>query len=270
MKFLFASLKFTITEHTSNLKKIWDISLKTMKQQTLRTSLGLGWVVFRDLIYFTVFILFRLLMSGSGEVQGMHFILYLMLGMVPWNFISECINSAPMAIKKKKSMLTSIKFPMIILPTIEVVAIFLKRLFTLIILGVTINYFGDFGDITWWMFAYYFVSMFIAVAVWSLFFSALVTVSNDFEQLYKTLMSIMFYSLPIIWSFEKVSEYPMIEKIISLNPFVYILNGFRDAFVTGAVPTYDATLYFWAVILVTFWVGSILQYKLKKYYTDVI
>ncbi len=82
MKFLFSSLKFTVTEHTSNLKKIWDISLKTTKQHTLRTSLGLGWVVLRDLIYFSIYILFRLLMSGSGEVEGMHFILYLMIGMV--------------------------------------------------------------------------------------------------------------------------------------------------------------------------------------------
>ncbi len=264
------SLKYTINEHRDNKAHIFKIARENMQQQTLRTSLGIGWVFFRDIIYFTVFIVFRYLMAGNGQIEGMHFTLFLMLGMIPWNFMNECINGGVNAVKQSKSMLSAIKYPITTLPTIEIIAIFLKRMFTLIILFVVIFIYGDLADVTWWMFIYYFIAMFVFMVIWNLIFSSLVAISNDFEQLYRAITSVIFFAMPIMWSFEVIKDYPGIIRLFKLNPFVYIINGFREACASGKLPDLEFSIYFWGFCLVLFCIGSILQYKLRRHYVDLI
>ncbi len=267
---LFKSIKYILKEHVENKKFIFNLAGKNMHQQTLRTSLGIGWVFFRDIIYFSVFILFRLLMSGNSNVEGMSFILFLILGIIPWNFMNECIMGGVMSIKNYKTILSSMKFPTIILPTVEVLAIFFKRMFTLLILLLVLFVFGDIRNINIFLFIYYFISMFVFMCIWNLTFSSLIAISNDFEQLYKSICSVIFYTVPVIWSFENIANYPNIIRIFKLNPIVYIILGFKDACVTGKFPNFEYTIYFWIISFVLFCFGSVLQYKLRHHYIDII
>ncbi len=264
------SIEYILKQHKSSFKNILILAKQNMHQQTLRTSLGIGWVFIRDIVYFSAFVIFRYLMSGSGTVEGMNFILFLMLAIIPWNFINECLNTGVGSIKNNKYILSSIKFPVIILPTIEVLAIFMKRLFTLLIMFVVIVLFGDLKNVTLWMLTYYFISMFIFMCIWNSIFSALVAISNDFEQMYRAVVSVLFFTMPIMWSFEILRPYPNVIRIFKLNPFVYIIEGFRNSCHSGRLPDLEYTLYFWGLSIALFCVGSILQYKLKSHYIDLI
>ncbi len=270
MSLIFESIRYIWDEHFKNKERINSIAVETMKQQTLRTSLGLGWVFIRDIVYIVAFTLFRYLMSGSGEIEGMNFVLFLMVGFIPWNFMNECINGGIMAIKSNKFIFSSISFPVVIMSTIEILAIFLKRMFTLILLFILIYIFGDLKDVTWWMFIYYFAAMFLLMCIWNLIFSAIIAISNDFEQLYKAATSILFFIMPIMWSFEIIRPYPWIVRLVKLNPFVYVIEGFRDACLSGQLPDLWYTVYFWGLCFIMFCIGSILQYKLKSHFTDLI
>lgn len=267
---LYNSVKYVINEHKNNISQIFQLAKEMMKQQTLRTSLGIGWVIFRDLVYFTVFVIFRYLMSGTGKIEGMSYILFLMTGIIIWNFMAECINGAVMAIKHNKSVFSSISFPVVIMPTIEVLATIWKRMFTLVILLFAVFKLGNFSDIRWWMFVYYFFCMVIFMILWNLIFSSIVAVSNDFEQFYRAITSVLFYTMPVVWSFEVIKPYPNIIRIFKLNPFVYIIEGFRDACVRGDLPDLQYTVYFWVLSLVLLCIGSVLQYKLRRHYVDLI
>ncbi len=267
---LIMSLKYLFDEYKANSSNIWGLAVQNMHQQTLRTSLGIGWVFFRDIVFYFVFILFRFLVAGAGEINGMNFILYMMIGMVSWNFMNEVVNGGIMSIKHNKHILSSIKFPISILPTVEVIAIFLKRLFTLVILFIVVYIFGDIRNVSWIMFLYYFFSMLIFMIIWNMIFSALVAVSNDFEQLYRAITSVIFYTLPIFWSFDSISQYPKLSTALMLNPFVYIIDGFKDALFYGTLPDLSYTAYFWGVAFIMLIIGAILQFKLKRHYIDLI
>ncbi len=264
------SLRYTFKEHFTNKRLIFQLSKENMRQQTLRTSLGIGWVLIRDLVYFTVFIMFRYLMSGSGEVEGMNFILFLMLGIIPWNIMSECINGSVMIIERSKGYLANLKMPIVILPTVEIIAVFMKRLFTFLIMIAVVAYFGDFGNIVWWMMIYYLLCMLVIMVAWNLIFSSLVAISNDFDQLYKAAASVLFYAMPVIWSFDALGSNDLVISVFKLNPFVYIIEGFRDAGAIGSIPDLQYTVYFWVVCMFLITIGSILQYKLRRHYVDLI
>ena len=267
MRFIEA-IKFLVKEHAKNIKKIFQIGIAHAKRQTLRTSLGLGWVFTRDIIYFSAFTVFRYLMSGSREVEGINFIVYIITGIVPWNFMSEVLSGASGAIKSNITIIKNISFPISIIPTFEVVAVFYRRLFTLIIPFVIILIFGDIMLFNPLLYIYYFLSMFILMIVLNFTFSAIIAISADFQQLYLALVRILFFLMPILWSFERIVNYPTVEFILKLNPMVYIITGFRDAFVHNVPPSLNYSLYFWAIIIILFTIGSYFQYKMRKYYAD--
>lgn len=267
---LLNSLNYLFEEHKNMKNKIFRLSIENMHQQTLRTTLGIGWVFIRDIVYYVAFIMFRFLMSGAGKVEGINFILFLMVGLIPWNFMNECIGGGVMAIKTNKQIFASIKFPIVVLPTIEVIAIFMKRSFTLLILFFVVFIFGDIRSVTYWMVIYYFICMFVIMIVWNFIFSALVAISNDFEQMYRAVTSVLIFTMPIMWSFEVLKNYPNIIRVFKLNPFVYIIEGFRDAMCIGTFPDLEYTIYFWCLNAVLLAIGAILQYKLRRHFVDLI
>jgi len=264
------AIKYVCFEHNTNLYRIWKIGKSHMAKQTVRTSLGIGWVFIRDLIYFAVFIAFRYFMSGSSEIEGIHFIVYLIIGIIPWFFMNEVLNGGANAIRMNKALIHSIKFPITIIPTIEVVAIFLKRLFTLIVGYVVCLMFGHGTDIHLGLLLYYFCCMFILMVFLNLIISALTAISQDFYQLYLSIVRVLFFMMPIIWSFENIGNYPWIIKLIKLNPMVYILSGFREAYANPQPLNVEYTLYFWGVNGLIFSVGCFIQYKLRRYYSDFV
>lgn len=267
---LLNSLKYVFYEHYNNRHHLINLAIEGMRQQTLRTSLGVGWVFVRDIIYFTAFISFRYLMAGAGEIEGMSFILFLMVGIIIWNFLGESIGGGVMSIKGSKGIIASIKMPISILPTVEIMSIFLKRLFTLLILIVVIIIFGDIRTVTWWMLIYYFFCAFAFMVIWNMVFAPLAAISNDFEQLYKSLTSILMFALPIMWSFENLQQNVTLIRLFKLNPLIYIIEGFRSACAKGILPDLEYTVYFWSVSAIMLCIGAIMQYKLSRHYIDLI
>ncbi len=270
MNLIAESIKYICDTHREKKHMIITLGKEKSKQQTLRTTLGIGWIIIRDIIYFTVYVMFRFLMSGSRDVEGMNYILYILLGIIPWNFMREVLNGGVTSIKSNKSILSSISFPVCIFPTVEVVGIFIKRLFTLLILIVVIFFFGEIQNVTWWILIYYFLSMFVLMLVWNSIFSPIIAVSNDFEQLYKALMSVVMYTLPIMWSFERIGTNSILAYILRANPLVYIIDGFRLACRVDHLPSFYYTAYFWGLCLIMFVLGAVLQNKLRRHYIDLI
>ncbi len=263
------SVQAILQEHRRNIRLLIKMAFLNMNKQTIRSSLGIFWTYFHDIIYIFVFIAFRLLIAGGGTVQGMNSIIYLMTGMIPWFFMNDVLSQGSMAIRSNRGIVQSIRFPVPVLPTIEVVGIFLRRLFSFAMLfGVVIG-FGYIRYFHMLMFVYYlFCALLLSVAM-NLLISAFIAVSDDFRQLYDAFLRVLIYTMPILWDFSKVHAVA-IHILLRLNPMVYVIKGFREAFVTGNVQNPGYTIYFWSCVIVLFVAGSYVQDRLKKYYADFV
>jgi teichoic acid transport system permease protein len=268
--FMFKAVKYVLKEHFDNRALLLKMAIVNMSKQTMRTSLGVFWLYLHDFVYFFVFVLFRVLMAGSGEIDGMHSVVYLITGLIPWFYISEVLNAGAASIKSSKVIIQSIKFPITIIPTIEVTSIFLKRCFTFLFVFGVVIYYGYLENINLILFLYYTVCMLAMMYSLMLFISAFVAVSSDFHQFYLVTIRVLLYTMPIVWGYKHIQKFHLLRRIIKLNPMVYVLNGYRDAFVMGGLQTTRYTVYFWACVLIVWMLGSFVQYKLRKYYSDVI
>jgi ABC-type polysaccharide/polyol phosphate export permease len=65
---------------------------------------------------------------------------------------------------------------------------------------------------------------------------------------------------------------PRIQAILKFNPIYYIIQGYRDSFITFVPfwhhPVY--TLYFWGVSLTVLVAGALIFQKLKPQFADVL
>ncbi len=269
---MFFLIRYTINEYWNERKLLFRLAYIHMSQSTVRATGGVLWAYIHDILYFTAFTIFRILLTGNGIVEGMSNVEYLMTGLVPWLLISEVLNSATNAIRSNKVIIQSIKFPIIILPGVEVLAILMKRLPTFIFAFITVIYYGHLQCFHFWLFMYYLLAMIIFLSAVTLFISAINAVCEDFHQLYIAIMKVIFFSIPIMWNFGTIrgTQYAFLEIILKFNPLIYIVNGFRDAFIYGNTQTIFYTEYFWSVTFIIMVMGCFVQKRLQKYYSDFI
>ncbi|GFI68582.1 teichoic acid translocation permease protein TagG [Lachnospiraceae bacterium] len=268
MKYIKA-LEFSIKEHWKNKSLILQLAIADSKKQTIRTSLGIIWLYIRDITYFIVYTLFRILVAGNGKVNGISAILYVVLGLVPWLFISDVLNKGSTVIKSNKSIVKSIAFPTTILPTAEVICIFIQKIFNLgVAFAITLIMEGGAG-ISIIGIIYYVLAMICLMICINSITSAFVAISGDFQQCYLAIIKVLIYALPVIWSFDRISNFKIVFAL-KLNPMVYVVEGFRNSFTRGFVFDVKYTLYFWGVLLLLLLISSYTQHKLSEFYSDLM
>jgi teichoic acid transport system permease protein len=264
------AIKYILKEHINNRKMILKLAIISMGKQTIRTTFGFLWVYIHDILYFSAYILFRILVAGNEKVEGMNNVVYLITGLIPWFFMSEVLNLGSHAIKSNKGIINSIKFPISVISTIEVLSIFFKRILTFALILIVIIFYRYMGQFNILLFLYYLICMLILMWAINFLVSPFVAISADFTQVYLAINRVLMYLLPIIWSFEKISKYYYLSIILKINPMGYVISGFRDAFVLNNLPDMIYTLYFWICVCILICIGSFVQHSLRKYYSDFI
>ena len=266
---MFESVKHIVREHRRNWRLILKIAYIDSGKQTVRSSLGIFWTYFRDMLFIGVFILFRMLISGNDKISGMDSVVYLVTGMIPWFFMNDVLVQGGLAIRNNRGIIQSIHFPVVVFPSISVLSILLKRILSFLLIFVVCILFGYGKTFRLGLFAYYMMAMLCLMMAISLVTTAIIAVSDDFRQLYEAGLRIMIYTMPILWDFSRVTAV-LPNVLLRINPMVYIIKGFRDAFVLGHTQDTLYTIYFWVCVFILFFVGSFLQFRLKKYYADLM
>ena len=263
------SMAFVWREHKQNIRLITKMAVMNMGKQTVRSTLGIFWTYFHDFIYILVFIVFRMLIAGGGDIMGMDSTFYMVSGMIPWFFLNDVLTQGSMAIRSNQGIVQSIRFPVVVLPTVEVCSILLKRMFTFAVLFVIAAVYGYMRTFRPMLFLYYLLCSVVLSVAMNLVISALVAVSDDFKQLYDALLRVLIYTVPILWDFSYVDSAGL-HVLLRLNPMVYVIKGFRSAFVYGSTQNAGYAVYFWMCVLLFFAAGSCMQDRLKRYYADFV
>ena len=65
---------------------------------------------------------------------------------------------------------------------------------------------------------------------------------------------------------------PVIGRVFKLNPFYYIVSGYRDALIHKVAfwEKWDLTLYFWIFAVIQFLLGQLIYRRLKPHFADVL
>ena len=100
--------------------------------------------------------------------------------------------------------------------------------------------------------------------------AALYPFFKDLLQIVNIVMQVIFWLTPIVWDFGIMTE--SIRKILVLNPFYYIVRGYRDSLVYKEFfwDNWKMGIYYWGIAIVLLLIGRKIFCKMRVHFADVL
>lgn len=239
------------------------------------SALGYVWSLLRPLFLFVIlYFVFTRFLKVGGTIP--HYPVYLLLGIVLWNYFVEVTTGSVSAIVGKGDLLRKINFP-------KYVIIFAGSFAALINLGL------NFIVITIFILLSHFVpswsallllplilELFITSIALAFFLSALYVKFRDVSYIWDVIVQAGFYATPILYTLTLV---PLrYAKIIILNPLAQIIQDARWALITDKTLTiyqlYGGNKLVWLVpisasIILAILAGAYFRTQSKYFAEDV-
>ena len=260
-----------LKEQSSNFHLILRLSLYDAKSKYQMHYLGAVWQFLGPAIQILLYwLVFGLGIRGGAPVHGIPFFVWLIAGLIPWFFISPSITQGSNSVYARVSLVSKMKFPVSVLPTVTIVSNSFQFIIMMLVMGVIFVIYGI--NPGWYLLQlpYYLVALFVFLFALTLLTSTISTLIRDFQQILQSLMRMVLYLLPILWDTSKLSH--VYETILKLNPLFYIVQGFRYSLL-GYGWFYEDwiyTLYFWVITLLILTAGSILHLKFRNKFIDYL
>ncbi|CAD5901927.1 teichoic acid precursors permease [Carnobacterium maltaromaticum] len=262
-----------IKEQLVNLGMIVRISKYEERATYQSHYLGLMWQILNPIIQIGIYyLIFGVGLNGGRKIDGTPFFVWLLLGIVAWFFIRGTLLSGSTSILKKIAMVSKMKFPVSILPSIAMASQFITYLIMMGILLVVLLLFKIPITVYWLQYIYYLFSMLVFLYAASLLNATITVLIRDYHLVLQSVIQVLFYLSGVIIDI-KASYFPLwLKKVIELNPLFYIIDGFRDTFLSTQWfwQKEQVTLFFWLLVMLLLLVGTQLHMRFRKRFIDYI
>ncbi len=259
-----------LNELTDKKNVIYELTKRDFKAGYLGSYLGMVWAfllpVATTLIFWFVFqVGFR-----SQPIAGHPYILWLVCGLVPWFFISDCVNNGANSIVQNALVVKKVAFSIGILPIIKILsALIIHLCFLLLIFALFLVYGRTFDVYVLQVFYYLFCSIVFLVGL-SWITSSVMIFFRDLGPIISISLQMGFYLTPIFWNLNILpARYHLLMKF---NPVFYIVQGYRESFIHKMWfwEHWGMTLYFWIITTIILVAGAVIFRRLRPHFADVL
>src|SRR5690625_4178101 len=120
---MFYSIKTVLKEQFEYRKLIYRMSLFELKGSHQAHYLGTLWQFIHPVIQILIYwLVFGIGLRGGQPVDGVPFILWLLMGLIPWFFISPSLVQGSNSVFQKVNLVSKMNFPVSILPMIKLIS----------------------------------------------------------------------------------------------------------------------------------------------------
>jgi ABC-type polysaccharide/polyol phosphate export permease len=201
-----------------------------LKKLSAGTGLGLLWTIFdpfaRILIYifvFTIVLKVRLPGPNSGAFS---YSIYIMLGLIPWTFVSACLNEGAGMVHTYAGFIRQPNFPYRILPNVVLLTNLPAHLIGMAFVIVMMAVSGDLGHIDLPLVALAYALLFVTVRGAASILGALAAVVPDVRRFLSIVLTAVVYVAPILYLPEQLGRWKLVGI---LDPFSYLLTTLKYA-----------------------------------------
>lgn len=257
---------------------IFYFAVHDWKKEYTETFLGVFWTVIKPIIYILTYSFFMGVVRNGRPVDGHTILSFLFPGTAAWLFCSESINRASGVFRSYSLLITDVKFPVIILPLIQMIS----RVFTHAILLLMIASFAiistyaltGVGDAPIIVFNFSFLHFFTTFILMFWFLTAITFLLGslaiflpDIKHIVSSLIQIIFWFSGIIIPVQQLDAFAdgRASFIIKLfNPIYYFVLNYRSAFLDGGTYTYSRYDAYMLVYIGITTILSLIVYKITR------
>ena len=180
----------------------------------------------------------------------------------------EVINGSPNIILSNPNYVKKVIFPIEILPVVALGAAVVNSLFSMLILLVGMLFMGSPISYTFLLFPLVYIPLVLITSGLSWFLASLGVFIRDMDQVIRIITQIMMFMTPIFYPYEMVPE--EFKVIISINPFTFIVNSFRQLILWQQMFSFAEWLQWTIIGLMIAVLGFVWFQKSRKGFADVM
>lgn len=266
-----------LQEQIDNFYLVRRLSLYDLKSQNKNNYLGMLWEVLNPmtqiLIYWFVFGTLRKRAPIYFDGLEVTFITWLMVGFLVWIFFYQSTIESSKSIYTRLRMLSKMNFPMSLIPNITIFSKLYVHLFMLLVATIIFQFSGHLITIYYFQIFYFIFGTYCLLFSIALITSTLSTIIRDVHLFLNSTLRMMLYISGVLWPISMLADWPIILKLMKLNPLMYLIDGYRTAFYgTGwyFLEHWKYSLYFWGVVIVLFIIGSYIHVRFRRNFIDYL
>lgn len=250
---------------------IIQLTKRDFQNKYMGSYLGIPWAFLKPLTVVAVMWFAFSYGLKVGKVDGtVPFSLWLMVGIIPWFYISENVMGSVPSLLEYSFLIKNIRFRPSIIPLIKILTNSLIHLFFIFVIMIVSVAYGYPPSLCWLQVIYFMTGaiVFTLGIAWGL--ASINVFFRDTSHLVEVAVQLFFWGTPILWSQNMLP--PKILFFIKLNPVCYLIEGYRATFIsqTWFYENWKWALYFWCVTLLFFLGGGMIFKQLKPHFADVL
>ena len=261
-----------LKDHFQYRQQIFKLAKADLVKTYRGAALGWAWEIIKPAVtIFVYWFAFQIGLRAGRDVNGFPFFLWLISGVIPWFYMSDMITGGTEAVRKYSYLVTKMKFPVSTIPTFVSISKFMVHIVLLIIVILIFVGMGYFPDLYILQLPFYMILNFIFFTIFSLFSSILASMSKDFANLVKSLVTAIFWLSGIIYNINTINT-PWLKKLLMINPVTFLVEGYRNCFINQTwFWEQPKRLMYFGIILLILIIFAIWTYKrLRKEIPDVL
>lgn len=247
-----------------------DLAQKDFKSKFAGSVFGILWAFVQPLMTILVYWFAFQFGFRSGDVGNVPYTLWFLAAIVPWLFIAESISASANCFIEYSYLVKKVVFNIDILPMTKILSSFIIHICFLILVQIIYIAFGIWPTFKIIQLLYYTICAIMFTFSISLIFASVIVFFRDLSRIISIILLAGMWTTPIAWNIDFFSE--KVQYILKLNPFFYIVEGYRDSFIGREwfFQKWELTLYFWGITLIFLSLGTVLYNRLKPHFADVL
>ncbi|TCT19884.1 teichoic acid transport system permease protein [Melghiribacillus thermohalophilus] len=248
------------------------LSLYELKSTTTNNYLGMAWEIINPSIQIAIYwFVFGYGIRQHQPVEGIPFFQWMLAGIVVWFLINQGILKGTKSIYSKIKILAKMNFPMSVIPNYVLFSQLYPHLLLLLIVIILLQLIGYPISIYYLQIPLYVFGVMSILFSITLITSTLATIAQDVQMFLQSIMRMLLYLSPILWPLSLLPDW--LQTVMKINPFYYIVEGYRHSLLGKGwffIEEWSYSLYFWALVLILFTLGSYLHVKFRRHFVDFI
>lgn len=218
-----------------------QLVLRDFKVKYKRSVLGILWSVLYPLLMMMVMaIVFSNMFKFNME--GVNYLIYLMSGLVIFNYFSEATNSALISITSNASLINKVYIPKYIFPVAKCIFVGINFVLSLLPLLLIILFSGNetegtkcYINVYYLLLPYIYICMFMFSVGVGYILSTIAVFLRDMIYIWGIMITILNYLTPIFYSINIIPE--SLQMFFKMNPLYIYINATREIILNGVAPS---------------------------------
>lgn len=231
---------------------------RDFKVKYKRSVLGVLWSLLQPLLMMSVMALVFSQMF-KFRMEGVNYLVYLMSGLVMFNYFSEASNNAMTSIVFNFQLMTKVYIPKYIFPLSKCLFVGINFLLSLIPLFLIVIITGAPISFNYLLLPYVFVCMFLFTIGIGFILSTISVFLRDMFYIYSIILTIWQYFTPIFYDISMLPMY--LQKLFKFNPLYQFVTFARTILLDAKTPSLQSFVWCGLSAIVVFIIGCIVFKK---------